>query len=268
MDFFIEKDTLPKLEDFETDYDKAFYLQNLLINRATGNGAHCEHYTFLRTYFINKPTIKSLIPKWVLQSRDLDQFWSFIKSNVVQCESKTLYESRRHYIHKEFNPLLDYLEINPSDLPYKNIIDVKINFLDSQYINDSWQKIMDRKNTDFEGAITSARTLLESVLKSILDDMGDSSKYAGDLNKLYKDVSDKLNLSPNNHNEQIFKQILGGCSSVVNGLASLRNEYGDSHGKGQTVYKPAQRHTDLAINMACSLSLFLIQTYEHNRECN
>lgn len=262
MEFFMEKDTLPKLEDFETDYDKAFYLQNLLIDRATGNGAPNEHYTFLRTHFINKPTIKPLMPKWVLQSRDLEQFWSFIKNTIDR------YEPRRQYIRKEFTPLLDYLENNPSYLPYKDIVTNKINFLDSVYINDSWQKIMDRKNTDFEGAITSARTLLESVLKSILDDMGEKTNSSGDLIKLYKEVADKLNLSPNNHNEQVFKQILGGCSSIVNGIASLRNEYGDSHGKGQTVYKPEQRHTDLTINMACAMSLFLIQTYEHNRDCN
>lgn len=261
MELFTEIKTLPNLEDYETDYDKAFYLQNLLIDRATGNCALNEHYIFLRTYFINKPTIKPLIPKWVLQSRDLEQFWSFIKNNIDR------YEPRRQYIRKEFTPLLDYLENNPSDLPYKNIIDDKINLLDSQYINDSWQKIIDRKNTDFEGAITSARTLLESVLKSILDDMGEKTNSSGDLIKLYKEVSDKLNLSPNNHNEQVFKQILGGCSSIVNGLANLRNEYGDSHGKGLKVYKPDQRHTDLAINMACSMSLFLIQTYEHSKKC-
>ncbi|WP_194190334.1 abortive infection family protein [Clostridium chrysemydis] len=260
MELFTEIDTSPRLDDFETDYDKAFYLQNLLIDRATGNGASNEHYTILRSYFLNKPLTKPLVPKWIQQSRDLNQFWSFIKNTVDR------YEPRRIFIREQFAELLDYLENNPSELPYHEIINDKINYLDSQYINDSWQKIMNRKNSDFEGAITSARTLLESVLKSILDDMGEETASDGDLNKLYKEVSTKLNLSPNNHNEQVFKQILGGCASVVNGLASLRNEYGDSHGKGQTVYKPAQRHTDLAVNMACSLSLFLIQTYEHNKE--
>lgn len=260
MEFINEIDISLKLEDFETDYDKAFYLQNLLIDRATGKGASDEHYIAIRAYFMNKSELKPLIPKWVLQSRNLDEYWSFIKNTIER------YEPRRQYIRKEFSDLLDCLENNTGELPYKHIIDDSINFLDSQYINDCWQKIIDRKNTDFEGAITSSRTLLESVLKSILDDIGETTNSAGDLNKLYKEVAYNLNLSPNNNNEQVFKQILGACSSLVNGLASLRNEYGDSHGKGQVVYKPEQRHTDLAANIACAMSLFLIQTYKNNKK--
>lgn len=259
MEFLKKLDSQSCLADYESDYEKAVYLQNLLINRATHVTASEDDYKILRSYFISKPVLNSLLPKFLKLSRDFNQFWNFISEYSKQ------YKPRRQYISNEFTPLLDYLENNPSDLPYKDIVTNKINFLDSVYINDSWQKIMDRKNTDFEGAITSARTLLESVLKSILDDMGEKTNSSGDLIKLYKEVADKLNLSPNNHNEQVFKQILGGCSSIVNGIASLRNEYGDSHGKGQTVYKPAQRHTDLAVNMACAMALFLIQTYENNK---
>ncbi|KPL95406.1 abortive infection family protein [Vibrio splendidus] len=30
--------------------------------------------------------------------------------------------------------------------------------------------------------------------------------------------------------EQVFKQILGGCSGVVHGLGTFRNKHGDTHG--------------------------------------
>ncbi len=38
------------------------------------------------------------------------------------------------------------------------------------------------------------------------------------MSELYKLVAKELKLAPDQHSEQIFKQILKGCSSVVNGL--------------------------------------------------
>ena len=77
-------------------------------------------------------------------------------------------------------------------------------------------------------------------------------------------VSKELNLSPSGHKEDVFKQILGGCTSIVNGLASLRNEFGDSHGKGSKVYKPKTRHSELAINLSYSMCIFLVETFKAN----
>jgi hypothetical protein len=73
-----------------------------------------------------------------------------------------------------------------------------------------------------------------------------------------------LNLAPQQHTEEIFKQILGGCQTVVNGLGSLRNKTGDAHGKGQRYVKPSERHAKLAVNLAGTVSVFLIETLEYN----
>ena len=58
------------------------------------------------------------------------------------------------------------------------------------------------------------------------------------------------------------KQILGGVSSVVNGLGALRNRLGDAHGKGKSQVRPAQRHAQLAVNLAGATALFLIETWQ------
>ena len=72
-------------------------------------------------------------------------------------------------------------------------------------------------------------------------------------------------MSPEQHDIPIFKQILGGCSSIVNGLGNLRNTHGDAHGKGKIKhYRPSARHAELAVNLAGSMALFLIQTYQEN----
>ena len=65
---------------------------------------------------------------------------------------------------------------------------------------------------------------------------------------------------------KMFNQILGGCSSIVSGLGTLRNLHADAHGKGKgQTYRLSTRHAELAVNSAGSMSLFLIQTHEENR---
>jgi hypothetical protein len=70
-----------------------------------------------------------------------------------------------------------------------------------------------------------------------------------------------MKLAPSDHTEQAFKQILGGCYSVVNGLGTLRNRLSDSHGQGSQPVRPAARHADLAVNLAGAMATFLVETW-------
>lgn len=116
---------------------------------------------------------------------------------------------------------------------------------------------MERRETDPEGAITLARTLLETVCKHILDERGVTYANDCDLPALYKLVAKSLNLAPSQHSETIFKQILGGCTAVVEGLGALRNRLSDA----QRPVKPAPRHAELAVNLAGAVAMFLIATH-------
>jgi hypothetical protein len=58
----------------------------------------------------------------------------------------------------------------------------------------------------------------------------------------------------------VFKQILGGCSAVVEGLGALRNRLSDAHGTGKSAVKPAARHAELAVNLAGALAVYLLAT--------
>jgi hypothetical protein len=71
-----------------------------------------------------------------------------------------------------------------------------------------------------------------------------------------------LGIAPSQRTEQIFKQILGGCTSVVEGLGALRNRVSDAYGQGLNKIKPASRHAELAVNLAGSMALFLISTWD------
>jgi hypothetical protein len=103
--------------------------------------------------------------------------------------------------------------------------------------------------------------LLETVCKRILDDLKISYTNKEDLPKLYSLTASALNLAPDQHSEEAIKAILGGAMTVVNGIGTLRNRLGDSHGRGGKPVRPAARHASLAVNMAGALATFLVETH-------
>jgi len=254
MSFF--DDPVDEFKELESDFDKAEFLQNLLVSNATGGAGDNWEYQELRKYFLDNPITKDLVPRWVRVNRDLSQFWNFIKGKFAT------YAERRDFIWEEFATSLEYLESKQVFPPEKSISE-RLEKFDSDGIHYAWQKALERKKSDPEGAITLSKTILESVCKHILDEQKvEYDQNKTDLPQLYKLTAKELNLSPDQHTEQIFKQILGGCSSVVYGLGSLRNKLGDAHGKGKLKVKPAARHAELSVNLAGSIALFLVETFE------
>jgi len=141
-------------------------------------------------------------------------------------------------------------------------VSVALEKFDAETVHRLWLKAMERREADPEGAITLARTILESVCKHILDERSVAFASDSDLPGLYKMAASTLNLAPSQHSEQIFKQILGGCTAVVEGLGALRNRLSDAHGQGKKPVKPAERHAELAVNLAGAVATFLVATYQ------
>ena len=232
--------------------------QNLLVAVATGRGWFEEEYVDFRRSLMGNPNVSDLLPRFVKTSRDTDQFWNFIKRQF------RTYQERREFLWGEFGPILDSLENQVESPTHDSIIEVLQDF-DADNVLRNWRKAVYRLEEDPEGAITSARTLLESVCKHILDQTETPYQDDLDLPALYKRTSLQLNLAPEQHSEQIFKQILGGCTSITNGLAGLRNRLGDAHGQGSNRVKPPRRHAELAVNVAGAMAVFLIETWEFNQ---
>jgi hypothetical protein len=125
-----------------------------------------------------------------------------------------------------------------------------------------WEKALARRRADPEGAITAARTLLETVCKRLLDEEGVAYAEGEDLPAVYGKVAKALNLAPSQHTEETFKAILGSCQQIVERLGSLRNKLGDAHGQGgKRPTKPAARHAALAVNLAGAMATFIVETW-------
>lgn len=243
-------------------------LQNLLISRATG-GINTSNerefnseYLRLRTLFTSNMNLKPYIPSFLITCRDLHQFWNLVKAPKFET-----YAERRKFIYEEFSSLLNFLEFSYNKKqPSDNLANEVIKKFDAAHVENAWQKALERRNTDPEGAITSARTLIESVCKYILDENNIPYDDKQDLQSLYKQTAAALNLAPSQHTEQVFKQILGGCTSIVEGLGSLRNRLSDAHGKGKMGVKPKPHHAALAVNLSGTLSVYLLETLENRKK--
>jgi hypothetical protein len=239
--------------------NKVESLKLMLISRATGGPADDVEYKNLRRELSTVPRIAKLLPRFVQVCRDPSEFWSFIKPKF------DTYAGRREYLRNEFDPLLTMMETE-SCTPSDAGITATVQAVSSSYIQEAWQKALERRATDAEGAITAARTLLESVCKHILDAAGVVYDDGADLPKLYTLTAKQLILSPSQHTEQLFKQILGGCQTVVEGLGAMRNRHSDAHGKGVSGTKPAPRHAELAVNLSGTTATFLLQTWEARKK--
>ncbi len=245
----------------EYAHDRAGILLNGLIARATGGDFEGGDPLFksLRREFITESKTKNFSPAFLKRIRDLDQFWGFIQPMF------STYAERRKYLYDQFSPLLDFLENSNNSVHETNVGEAFEKFVPG-HIPDLWNKAIERTKDDPEGAITLARTLLESVCKYILDE--EKIKYKSDcsLPTLWRACSVQLNLSPSQHTETVFKSILGSCENIVSSLGFLRNKISDSHGQGKRPVKPHARHAELSVNLAGSMAQFLVSTWESKRK--
>ena len=229
--------------------------QERTIDFATGGSASFEEWEGARADLLSMPELLPLIPQWAAAQRFGGQFWQFIKG-----KSGT-YAGRREFIWAELSPLFDFIEKGATQ-PTSLSLEPFLMRGTATSIGEAWARIQVRREADPEGAITLARSLLEGTCKDLLQKLKKPYSDKDDLPRLYGLVAEAMSLGPQSHKEEVFKQILGGCMSVVNGLAALRNSFGDAHGKAANTPKPTARHADLAINLAGTLATFLMATYE------
>jgi hypothetical protein len=237
-------------------FEEGTELERLLLDACEGRRSAAAHniYWRLRSKLIRDQILSALAPKFIRTCRDLDHFWIYIKSVSPH------WEPRRVLVRSEMTPLLDHLEVG-NKAPIDIVASAVLQSFDVDGVHAVWQKALLRRHSDPDGAITSARTLLESVCKRILDEAFEVYSEKDDLPALYRAVSQLLTIAPSQHTEEAFKRILGGATSVVEGLGSLRNKIGDAHGQGGRPVRPTARHAQLAVNLAGTMATFLVETW-------
>lgn len=231
-------------------------LKSGLIVRATGGEfpGGDDAYLQLRRSLRTHPAIFSRLPDFVRSCADIGEFWLFIRDHFPS------YHQRRAFIRQSFGEVTDYLEANEPDLSMLAVTET-LSELNSRSVQDVWLKALQRRRHDPDGAITAARTMLETVCKHILDDESIPYGRHDDLPKLWRTTATQLKLTPEQHEATDIKSLLGNCQAVVNGLANLRNAVGDAHGQGRKPMQARPRHAELAVNLAGSMASFVVATW-------
>lgn len=243
--------------DERTLLDRIQKLQAGLISAATQDGGAIDNPTYarLRLELLNDPRLAALVPDFVRRHRDQAQFWQFIKHTLQT------YQQRRQFIWDSFQPLLYEVE-RTKQSPGVTPVTEALEAFDINNVGAAWQKALARREVDPDGAITAARTLLETVCKHLLDDMTVTYSDGIKLPALWHLTAKELNLAPSQHTEQAFKTILGSCQAIVDTLGSLRSKIGDAHGQGRKPIRPKARHAELAVNLAGAMASFLVSTWK------
>lgn len=163
---------------------------------------------------------------------------------------------------------IEFLVDPNSPIPMTSRKTVHLDNIDYVYITEQIEKCDSKiASGDFEGAITNARNLIESICKYFLDDYGEEYDSKSDLPALYKETSKLLNMHPSQHIESAFKQILSGCFSIVYGFATVRNELSDAHGKSNKKhYKADERHAMFVVGTAKTLADFMYASFSEKKK--
>lgn len=241
-------------------FECALFLRNNIIGLTTHGGSEAE-YKLARKKLMDDPASKRLLPSFVRFANDAASVQSSLSSVASGPGSWAI---RRGHVTDAFVPLLAVLEVGGSaaDLTITD----GLNVYDAPAVQTFWAKALERRISDPDGAVTAASTLLEEVCKHIIEDSGAQWEAKWNVPKLYSEASKTLKLAPSQHQEEVFKTILGNCQSVVQSIGSLRNKGGDAHagGRSRVSFKP--RHAALTVNLAGSMALFLIETWHARLE--
>ena len=148
--------------------------------------------------------------------------------------------------------------------------DEAISALDYDSVRQELERALTQAESDAADALTAACSIVESVCKCILDDMGQPYPARQDIKGLVTEVAKHLNLSPSRDDlppdcAADIKQILGGLASVTGGIGALRTHAGDAHGRGRTRANVDGRIARLAIHAASTVSLFFIETWNRHK---
>ena len=116
-------------------------------------------------------------------------------------------------------------------------------------------------------AFDLSKTLIESVCKTVLADVGQPADPNWDCPKLFKETTNRLSMLPRNHpnaaraRESVEKTIRG-LFQTVQGLCELRNNYGiASHGRDGFAARLDVRQATLAAQAADTIVSFLYRIH-------
>ena len=133
-------------------------------------------------------------------------------------------------------------------------------------VREELGRAMENVDADPAASLTAASSLLEALFKTIIDEQRLRMPNDKSISSLWGTVQKNLNLSADGIQDDGLKQMLGGLTSIVRGVGTIRTHAGSAHGRSDSDGKPEGRHARLAIGSATALALFVIEHYAERKK--
>ena len=142
---------------------------------------------------------------------------------------------------------------------------LKVKVITSQYIRELPERIKnDIESNDYDSVITKSRTLIEEVLIFIIEHLThERYKSSGDLNKIYQETTDLLNMRQKSEWDKRINELLGGLHKLISAISSMRNLNSDAHGVGAGRIQIKKREALLAAHSSMMIAEYLLSVYEN-----
>lgn len=120
-----------------------------------------------------------------------------------------------------------------------------------------WMTAYSRINTNPAAAVTAARTLLETIFKTIISERGRKPDKSGKLNRLMQEAQDAVGFI--RAQSQSEHELIQGLVGIINAVGSISNEAGDRHGTVDGINLDDQYLAYLCVNACGTVGLCFIK---------
>lgn len=139
--------------------------------------------------------------------------------------------------------------------------------LDAPELHRQIDRMMTAVESDPCLAIGTAKELVETTCKTILEDHNVEVDSEWDIGRLVKETRKVLGLLPDQipqsaKGAESIRKLLSSLAALAQGLGELRNLYGTGHGRSGSSRGLASRHARLCVGAASTLATFLFETHE------
>lgn len=186
--------------------------------------------------------------------KDIEEGYEAIIKEVINVINGILYFDNNKLIKEGNNFIIrsieDTTEISTSQLK----------IIDSHYISDLYTRSKnDLDNGNYDSVLTKARTLLEEVFCYVIEKRNELPDNSGNINKLFKQVSNLYNMHADKDNDKRINTLISGLNNIVSSMAEMRNITSDSHGMGSRRINLEEHHARLYLNVSIALAEFILE---------
>jgi hypothetical protein len=201
-------------------------------------------------------TIHPVVRPDVTEAERLCQLYNqYLKNDGFQLVEKTRLSGKPIFIGRF---------VGVASTPGLNAVKEFVAGIDAGYVAQQITRMEAAVISDPSLAIGTAKELVETCCKTILDSRGKQIPRNADLAQLVKATSKELALTPDDIPEKAaaadtIKRLLSNLATITQGIAELRNQYGTGHGKAANTRGLSSRHAKLAVGAASTLAVFLFR---------